>query len=74
MYIYVYLFIHVFIYIHVYIYVCVYRYMYTLKWLTLSLTHADLSGVTLSKLDVSLKIVKAERTKHPDIYIYVCIR
>jgi len=51
------------------------------EWLTLSLTHADLAGVTLSKLNVSSKIVEADITTHPEdvrhvykyIYIYVCV-
>ena len=53
-----------------YVCVCVYN-----KWLTVFITCADLAGVTLSKLDVSSKIVKAEIVKHPAdgrcIYMYI---
>ena len=59
--------IYLFIYldISIYIYMCVCVCVYN-KWLTVFITCADLAGVTLSKLDVSSKIVKAEIVKHPE--------
>jgi len=86
---YMYMYIYMYIYIYIYVYMCIYIffyldisiYMYVCVcvyniWLTVFITCADLAGVTLSKFDVSSKIVKAEIVKHPadgrclSVYIY----